>query len=104
LVEISEGGMKRYRCHTGHAFTARALGDDGLHAVEMSVWSTIAHLEELKVLFAEMQKTSEGLADREATARYSAARKDVEELIGRMRTVAYHPVFDRARGPAAEAK
>jgi two-component system, chemotaxis family, protein-glutamate methylesterase/glutaminase len=97
LVQIREGTIKRYRCHTGHAFTERALVEQGLETIEMSVWSTIAHLEELKVLFTEMQQSSTGLGSHDAVARYAQCAQDVDDLLNRLREVALHPAFERAR-------
>lgn len=96
LVEIREGSIKRYRCHTGHAYTGRTLAEDALDTIEMSVWSSISHLEELSVLLAEMRQSLTGLGDHRAVARYAARARQVEDLLTRMQAVALHPAFDRA--------
>ena len=97
LVEIHEGTIKRYRCHTGHAYTERALAEDALDTVEMSVWSTVSHLEELKVLLEEMQQSLSGLGRHDAVERYAVRAHEIDDLLNRMRGVALHPAFDRSR-------
>jgi two-component system chemotaxis response regulator CheB len=101
LVEIREGTIKRYRCHTGHAYTERALAEDALDTVEMSVWSTVSHLEELQVLLAEMQQSLTGLGRHDAGERYAERAQDIDDLLDRMRSVAMHPAFGRSRSAQA---
>lgn len=56
LVEISEGSIKRYRCHTGHAFSQEALLAGAAKSVEDSMWHTIRGLEEVIMLLEESAK------------------------------------------------
>jgi two-component system chemotaxis response regulator CheB len=50
LWEISEGRPSRYRCHTGHAYTAKSLKEGFDQATEEAVWSAIRALQERAVL------------------------------------------------------
>lgn len=46
LWELTDGGILRYRCHVGHAFTARSLLDQQQEGLEASLWSALRALEE----------------------------------------------------------
>src|SRR4051812_22577036 len=46
LINIKEGKIMRYRCHTGHAFTASALLAEVTRSVEDTLWSALRGMEE----------------------------------------------------------
>ncbi|GGO24598.1 chemotaxis protein CheB [Deinococcus humi] len=50
LVQIREGGFTRYRCHTGHAYTADTLLTSVSEHVEETLWQTMRTLEEATLL------------------------------------------------------
>lgn len=56
LVSIQEGNLIRYRCHTGHAYTATALLADVAESVEDSMWKAIRSLEETVILLEQSAK------------------------------------------------
>jgi two-component system chemotaxis response regulator CheB len=39
MVAIQEGSIKRFRCHTGHGFTAESLLEEALPRIENSLWA-----------------------------------------------------------------
>jgi two-component system chemotaxis response regulator CheB len=55
LVEIHEGTITRYRCHTGHGFTLRALLADTELAIEKSLWNAVRAIEERSFLLRTMR-------------------------------------------------
>ena len=54
LWEIRTKGPIRYRCHTGHAFTAKVLEALQSEAVEDAIWGAIRALHEQGRLFNKM--------------------------------------------------
>jgi len=54
LVSIREGKIVRYRCHTGHAFTANALLEEVSRSVEETLWSALRGLEETVMILEEI--------------------------------------------------
>ena len=54
LWQMEAGQVLRFRCHTGHAFTADALAESSQHALEESLWVALRMLEERKNLLASM--------------------------------------------------
>ena len=61
LVSIREGKIIRYRCHTGHAYTASSLLADVTQSVEESFWKAVRSLEETVILLEQSaQQFAEG--------------------------------------------
>jgi two-component system chemotaxis response regulator CheB len=54
LAEIKEGGLTRYRCHTGHAYSADSLLAAITENVEESLWNAIRSIEESMLLLNEI--------------------------------------------------
>ena len=54
LWEIEHGSVQRFRCHTGHAFTAESLADSSRHALEETLWVALRMMEERKTLLTSM--------------------------------------------------
>ncbi|UPL47673.1 chemotaxis protein CheB [Hymenobacter sublimis] len=61
LWELKHGKMLRYRCHTGHAFTADGLLDKTQQAMEETLWVALRMMEERKNLLTSMAVRGEGL-------------------------------------------
>jgi two-component system, chemotaxis family, protein-glutamate methylesterase/glutaminase len=54
LVKLVEGKTIRFRCHTGHAFTASALLSEVTKKIEDSLWQAMRGLEETSMLLNEI--------------------------------------------------
>ncbi|HWT02244.1 MAG TPA: chemotaxis protein CheB [Pyrinomonadaceae bacterium] len=46
LWELREGGMLRFRCHTGHALSAESMVAEQSEQLEAALWSALRALEE----------------------------------------------------------
>jgi two-component system chemotaxis response regulator CheB len=56
LVRLVEGKLVRFRCHTGHAFTASALLSEVTKSVEDTLWQAMRGLEETTMLLDNIGK------------------------------------------------
>lgn len=54
LLRIGNTNPVRFRCHTGHAYTAASLDDEQREKVENATWSAIRALQEHAMLLQEM--------------------------------------------------
>jgi two-component system chemotaxis response regulator CheB len=54
LVQIEEGSILRFRCHTGHAFSIKSLLVEVSEAIDNGLWDTIRALEERVLLLRQM--------------------------------------------------
>lgn len=57
----NEDEPPRFRCHTGHAFTATALLAGEASKIEESLWVTLRMLEERRHLLLRLSHKEEGL-------------------------------------------
>lgn len=60
LWQIDHGQLLRYRCHTGHAFTADALAESSRLSLEETLWVALRMMEERKNLLGSMASASHG--------------------------------------------
>jgi two-component system chemotaxis response regulator CheB len=58
LLQVKEANRVRFRCHTGHAYSAESLLADVSEGIENSLWNAIRSLEEGELL---MQNLAEHL-------------------------------------------
>jgi two-component system, chemotaxis family, protein-glutamate methylesterase/glutaminase len=103
LSEIKDGKRPRYRCHTGHAFSADSLLANVTENIEETMWSSIRGIDESVMLLDHMGRhlSDEGQAElaklyfqkaREAEERSDIIRRAVKEheylSIDRLRDIA----------------
>ena len=88
LMRVRNATPVRFRCHTGHAFTALTLDDEMREKVENTTWSAIRALQEHAFLLQELIQrpglSNAELADYNARAEQSLERAQVlrETLAG----------------------
>jgi two-component system chemotaxis response regulator CheB len=52
LVQLKGGGIPRFRCHTGHAYSISTLLADVTAYIESSLWNALRAIEEASLLYA----------------------------------------------------
>ncbi len=62
LFEVVVGGIRRFRCHTGHSFTSEGLGKLQERAVEEALWSALRALHEQAALATQRSHEVSSLA------------------------------------------
>lgn len=72
LWEIQDLRPQRYRCHTGHAFTASTLATLQSEKVEEAVWSAVRALHEREMLLRDMAGKALNTDHAELAAEYTA--------------------------------
>ncbi|WP_324677993.1 chemotaxis protein CheB [Hymenobacter sp. GOD-10R] len=60
LWQIDKGKVLRYRCHTGHSYTAESLLDRTQDSLEETLWVALRMMEERKNLLTGMASRGEG--------------------------------------------
>lgn len=88
LVQIEEGRLVRFRCHTGHAYSVNSLLTKVNDTVDTSLWSTIRAIEERILLLEHLAELADrnGQSGRAAQLRIKAERaeqkcKPLRELV-----------------------
>ncbi|GGX04607.1 protein-glutamate methylesterase [Pigmentiphaga litoralis] len=73
LWEVEQAGPVRFRCHTGHGYTAATLAHGQAVAAEEAVWAAVRALHEKEMLLRRMAETAA------ANGRHDAARERLAE-------------------------
>ena len=68
LARLVEGDLIRYRCHTGHAFTASTLLAEVSTSVEDMLWQGMRGMEEMNLLLKDIETHLKKLGHKEQAA------------------------------------
>lgn len=83
LWKVDKGLALRYRCHTGHAYTAVGLLAEQTMKIEETMWTALRMFEERKNLLTTIAKDQKG-----ATAKSAKERADLSQVhIDRIRAI-----------------
>ena len=85
---MEKSGGKRYRCHTGHSFTSRALLTAQNEKVEETLWVSLRMFEERKNLLNNMAR---GQKSRVTQRCYAEKAKETQIHIERIRAMLQAP-------------
>ena len=80
LFEVNEGKLLRFRCHTGHAFTADALLVQSQQSLEETLWVALRMMEERKNLLTSMAVRGEGPYSVQQEERLEEIKKHINRL------------------------
>ena len=80
LFEVNHGKLLRFRCHTGHAFTAEALLQNAQHSLEETLWVALRMMEERKNLLSSMAARGEGPYSVQQEERIEEMKKHINRL------------------------
>ena len=81
MVRFLEGGAMRFRCHTGHAYSAEALLSDLRQAAEVSLWNAVRGMEEHIMLLGHLAKHSAEASQPQQADLYQREAEDVRRQI-----------------------
>ncbi|MDQ4122147.1 MAG: chemotaxis protein CheB [Acidobacteriota bacterium] len=85
LLELKDGKLSRFRCHTGHAFSANSLLTSVTESVEESMWSAMRAVEESMMLLKHMGKHLSENDNQELSQLYFAKAEEAEKSANMMR-------------------
>ena len=85
LVRIREGDTSRFRCHTGHAYTASALLEGVMEESGELLWQVMRSLEEAVLLLDDMGRQLERAGASERAKEFYARARDIQK-----RSKTYH--------------
>lgn len=84
LSRLVEGKLIRFRCHTGHAYTASTLLAELSTSVEEMLWQGMRGMEEMNLLLQNIEKHLKELGHRKQAAIF---KKKAEEAAYRARII-----------------
>ncbi len=97
LWEMDAADESRYRCHTGHSYTASALLTSQSEKIEETMWICLRMLEERKNLLTKMAKTE----NQAKTSSTDERTRDTQVHIDRIRSILLSPKV--ATGPHGQS-
>ena len=87
LWEILESRPQRYRCHTGHGFTARTLQDTLATAGDEAMANAHRALQEREVLLREMARRHRAEGDERIVATLEAAARRLQRQVAGLKAL-----------------
>lgn len=80
LWRLEHGNVLRFRCHTGHAFSADALFESSKHALEETLWVALRMMEERKSLLSTMALRGDSLWSVQQEERLNEMKAHINRL------------------------
>lgn len=80
LWQVEHSQVLRYRCHTGHAFTAAALAENNQQELEETLWVALRMMEERKNLLMGMASHSDSQWNQHQEERLTDLKRHVNRM------------------------
>jgi two-component system chemotaxis response regulator CheB len=80
LWEVDKGVVTRYRCHTGHAYTAASLLAEQTMQIEETMWTALRMFEERRNLMITMASEQRGAAAKSALERANISQVHIDRI------------------------
>ena len=93
LVQIKEGSIIRFRCHTGHAFSLKTLIAEIDDAIDKGLWGTLRALEERVMLLHQLQELALAAGSNANAAQFRAQADESEKRLQPLRDLVLDPSF-----------
>jgi two-component system chemotaxis response regulator CheB len=87
MAQMDGGGVPRFRCHTGHAFSLGTLLSEVTTGVETSAWNTIRAIEESVILLGHAARHLRAAGDLESAALLEQKAIEAQHRAKRVRDV-----------------
>ena len=96
LLRVEEGPLTRFRCHTGHAYTASSLAESVTDAVESNLYKAQRSLEEAVMLFRQMEGQQRRAGDQAAAQVLHDKAQRAELFAQQVQVMSSHSLNTRA--------
>jgi two-component system chemotaxis response regulator CheB len=80
LWKVDKGISLRYRCHTGHAYTAAALLAEQTKKIEETMWTALRMFEERRNLLTTLSKEQRGAPAHSAAERAKLSQVHIDRI------------------------
>jgi two-component system, chemotaxis family, protein-glutamate methylesterase/glutaminase len=101
LWEMKEARPLRYRCHTGHAYSALSLAAAQKESAEHALWSSVRALREREMLLRRVASIAAATGDAAQAAAGEAQADRVREQVRSLQELAESAQGELDRTPAA---
>lgn len=88
LMQLQDGNLLRFRCHTGHAYSMGSLLAAINESIEQTLWGTVRVLEEHMLLLQHLSRHAGESEDQDLTRRLSFKAQTAEDKVQIVRQLA----------------
>lgn len=81
LVQIEEGSIVRFRCHTGHAFSLQTLLAEVSESIDSGLWDTLRAIEERIMLLKQTADLAEAADRHKVAKRFRSQAEEAENKL-----------------------
>jgi two-component system chemotaxis response regulator CheB len=86
LWQVEKDSSLRFRCHTGHAYTAASLLAEQTKKIEETMWTALRMFEERKNLLTEIAKGKKGVGSQSALERAKMSQVHIDRIRAILKT------------------
>lgn len=86
LWKVEKDSDSRYRCHTGHAYTAASLLAEQTKKIEETMWTALRMFEERKNLLTTMAQEKKGVGSKSASERAEMSQVHIDRIRAILKT------------------
>ncbi len=86
LWKVDKDSSLRFRCHTGHAYTAASLLAEQTRKIEETMWTALRMFEERKNLLTEMAQGKKGVGSQSALERAKMSEVHIQRIRAILKT------------------
>lgn len=86
LWKVGKDSNLRFRCHTGHAYTAAFLLAEQTSKIEETMWTALRMFEERKNLLTEMARGEKGVGSKSALERAKMSQTHIDRIRAILKT------------------
>lgn len=79
LLQITDGPVLRFRCHTGHAYSVQTLFAEVAESIEVSLWCAIRAIEERVLLLQQVANHVRETGDADGAEQLRARAREAEQ-------------------------
>jgi two-component system chemotaxis response regulator CheB len=90
LLRLKTGGILRFRCHTGHAFTASSLLAELMGSIEDVLWTSVRAVQESVVLMHHIAGHLQDAGDAQAAEAFHQKAAEAAQRAEAVRQVVLH--------------
>ncbi|HSL27723.1 MAG TPA: chemotaxis protein CheB [Anaerolineales bacterium] len=88
LIRITEGNLLRFRCHTGHGFSAEALLEGLMETVDQLIWQTVRGSQEASMLLEHLGRHIHENGDSAEAERFLVKARELSQQATQLQNLA----------------
>jgi two-component system chemotaxis response regulator CheB len=93
LVQIEEGTIVRFRCHTGHAFSLKTLIAEVNESIDKGLWDALRAAEERVMLLRQMAELAHSDGENDTAAALQGHADETDKRLDALRKLVTDPKF-----------